>query len=283
MYEISIKKTFLYLLKKLVKPKVKVNHAQVPDLPILESSEIPLCFDKFVFKALKQPIIVWQQKNLTDNVKINSGESLFKIKTPLIKLTPAINTIIRWRNSELNFQVIQRNYPVNFFTKLNTLHREDLIINKVFKSKSIDRNIIELDRRLRVTEEIVEITPYVRCEKSSKLLKIPIIKKPLYKFYFSQAQVNYLKELLASQNKVSNINIEIISVYDKFSVENFSSIKQDNTSKNLICYLSPKQKDLNEDKMYYLVIGKKINIGKALKSIVKTKLINDMMTTANDD
>jgi len=275
MYEISIKKIFIFLLKKALKPKINVNKFEINNDFSVTNNEVLYNFDNIETKTLSSTIIVWQDKLFKFNINLNADGGFFRVKIPQIILSPAINTLLIWRNTDLKLNTLQRLYPIKLFTKINSFSKQDLNIQKYQKINKIDQNLIELDRRLRITEEIVEITPYIKFEKSNRLSRIPITKKPLYKSYFTEAHLNIFREALALQGKTKKINIEIVSIYDKFSIENFSSIKQDPSAKNLICYFNPKPKDINTNKMYYLIIGTKKNDNTTIKAIVKNTITDN--------
>lgn len=266
-YQISIKKILFLIVKAFTTPKTYINKLDIKDN--IKTNELNIEVQNLQFKSLPTFIVLWREETINFILNFNKNTEFFKFSHPKINLSPSILDFLVWKNILLNFDSILRKYPVHFLTKTNFLDKNLLVINKTNETNKIDESLIELNRKLRVTEEIVEIYPFIHTEKSQKLAFIPIIKKPLFKSYFSEEEINLFKELLAKQGKTNKINVEITSIYDKFSLDIFSSIKQDVSTKNLICHLNQNLKsNTQNNKMYYLVIGTKKSDNSTIKTVV---------------
>ncbi|OGI21217.1 MAG: hypothetical protein A2287_06725 [Candidatus Melainabacteria bacterium RIFOXYA12_FULL_32_12] len=264
--EISLKKIYFFLLRKLTGLKTIVHSHIFSEFPNtinlldLHSKDIKT-------KELNPIYVLIRQKTIECKINFNNIKDSLKINLPGIHEIPPIYTMIRWRHTDLSVITQCRSYLLGLSAKINLILNQDFSLKTEIKVKKIDEDAIELDRRVRTTEEIIELSPYVRKAKKGTLYKIPIIKKPLYKLYFTDDQMNDFKEILAKQAKTRKTNIEIVSIYDKLNIEYYSSIKQDQDRKNLICYLNNKLDIINNKVMYHLVIGRKKDSQEVIKSL----------------
>jgi len=191
-----------------------------------------------------------------------------------LKELPKFENIIKWKFLNLNFITVFRDYNLKFFSNLKCFLKEQLLLKKTDKVKYFEEKQINIAKKIKVTEEIIQILPYSRKVQKQKLFRIPIARSPLYKSYFSESEMKRFREELAQQNKTRWSNIEIFEIYDKFNVKLFSDIRQTSESKNLLCYPSFSNADMKiENDFYYLVIGKRRDTGELVKALSRPVIV----------
>ncbi len=169
-----------------------------------------------------------------------------------INIMQSFKSLLKWKDLNLHCNTALRNYPLGFEVSSGEFGYPE----------------IHLPEYPNIREEIVRVSPYVRKIAPKKLFKIPFIKKPVYKSYFSRDEVKLLREKAAEQNQTGWSNIEIFEIYDKFHYNFFSSIKQIPGSKELECMPNISARGKTPGSSSYLVIGKKRNTGEPVKAII---------------
>ncbi|HSA06599.1 MAG TPA: hypothetical protein P5556_05430 [Candidatus Gastranaerophilales bacterium] len=177
-------------------------------------------------------------------------------------------TLLKWHVLNLINSIVVRTYPLGFSARLKTFDKPKLALKLPPKVLFIDKKDFHTIKNFRIHEEIVKVLPYVRKADKKIPVKIPVIKRPLYKYTFSREQMKLFREKVAQQNKTSWLNIEIFEIYDKFYTNFYSNIKQTPGSNDLECYLSLSAEKMNPKKNYYLVIGQRRDTGQSIKAIV---------------
>ena len=192
-----------------------------------------------------------------------------------INIMQEFKSLLKWNVLNMHYFVIFRNYPVGFFAELNEFAKKEFIL-KTTNTLSLDSSDINIGKKLKINEEITQILPYVRKMDNKKLFKIPIIKRPVYKSYFSREQIRFFREELAAKNKTGWANIEIFEIYDKLYLNLFSNIKQVPESKNLACNPNISALNSKPETSFYLIIGKKRDTGQPVKTIINPTDIKKM-------
>ncbi|MFH0702016.1 MAG: hypothetical protein V2B14_00555 [bacterium] len=272
--EINLKKLYYFLVAKLTGLKVSVYFYNFNEFP-LEIKDSKTLSKNINIKKLNSLYVLIRRKNIEYTVKFNENPEYFKIKLPNIILSEPIHTSIKWKHSNFNILTLYRNYPLKLSAKINKSPDRDIVLACKTIFNNIENNIIKIDQKTRITEEIVKIFPYIRKINKKILYKIPVIKKSVYKSYFSRNEMDNFREILAKNSKTIKANIEILNIYDKFNVEAYSSIKQDHNTKNLACYLNDKLVKFEQDKMYYLIIGARRDNKAVVKALANLENTTD--------
>lgn len=186
------------------------------------------------------------------------------------------DNLVKWKSLNLNFTLIFRDYPIKFLISLKKFAREQIFLKIFDNVKAFDEKTINLVKKIKVTEEIIQILPYTKSLKKEKLFKLPIARSPLYKSYFRDSEIKRFREELAAQNKTRWSNVEIVEIYDKFNMKLFSDIRQTSSSKNLLCFPNFSNADIKIDSdFYYLIIGKRRDTNEMVKALSKPVIIKD--------
>jgi hypothetical protein len=189
---------------------------------------------------------------------------------------PKFENFVKWKSSNLNFTLVFRDYPLKFLSNLKKVAREKLLLKIPDKIKAFDEKQINITKKIKVTEELLQILPYSRKLNRQKLFRLPIARSPLYKSYFPESEMKKFREELALQNKTRWSNVEILEIYDKFHVKLFSDIRQTSGSRNLLCYPNFSNADMKIDSdFYYLIIGKRRDTGELVKALSRPVIIQD--------
>jgi len=187
-----------------------------------------------------------------------------------INFLEKIENLLKWNFLNLHLSTSFRQYPLGFSSMLNSVEKSKIKLNISKKVKEFAEKQINIIKKIKVFEEILEISPYTKKLNKQKLFRLPIARSPLYKSYFSDAQMKKVREELAAQNKTRWSNIEIIEIYDKFNSNIFSDIRQTSTSKNLMCYPSFSNADLKiKEELLYLIIAKRRDTGELIKGLIR--------------
>lgn len=253
--EIRFKKIYYFLLAKLTGLKAYPREHAFNKFRIKIRDSASLSYKQAVIREFNPLYVLVREKKITYQVNFNENPEHFKILLPNIQTMQPVHTMIKWKTSNFSIYTIYRNYPLKLAANLKSFTGRDVALNTAPRVNKVDNDKIELERRLRVTEEIITIRPYIRPVSRKKLYDIPVTKKPLYKSYFHEDEMIELREALAKQNKTRRSNVEISQIYDKFNIDIFSSVKHDSNTKNLTCYLNNKPVRFNEEKTYLLIIG----------------------------
>ncbi|EKE04277.1 MAG: hypothetical protein ACD_20C00090G0017 [uncultured bacterium] len=264
--EISLKKIYFFLLAKITGLRANTYTYNVNKFPykirLLEAGK-----QNVKLKELKPTYVLLRQKVIECKVNLNSLVDCVKIELPKVIEIPPIYTMIKWNHNKLSVIIQCRHYLLGLSANINLILNQDFSLKTQSKVNKIDEDLIELDRRVRTTEEIIELSPYVRKAKKTALYKIPIVKTPLYKLYFTESQLEHFKDILSKQRKTRKSNIEIVSIYDKMNIDYYASIKQDQDRKNLICYLNNKPAMTSNETMYHLIIGRTKDTQEVIKAL----------------
>ena len=263
---ISLKKLYYWFLAKITGLKATSQFSDFTKFRIKIKDTDTLKIVKI--KELNPVYVLVRRKTIECPVKINDNPEGFRINHCVIREIPPIFTQIKWKRPDISLCNVIRNHPISI-NKANINHFEGITLQKRLKVSQISKDAIELQRRLRTTEEIVTLSPYTKRLSRKDLYKIPVIKTPLYKSYFSEVQMAHFRELLANQAKTRRTNVEIISIYDKFSIDMFSSVRQNQEDKNLTCTLNEKLIGIDKDKLYYLIIGNRKDNNVTIKVLAK--------------
>lgn len=248
-----LKNTYLKFLSKINRFKFSVNSVNLNDFD-LKINSYELEFKEPVFFNMNPSYV------LIKNMQINPEIT--------IKTLQKFENMIKWLSVNMNFTMIFRNYPLKIVSTVKHITKEALVLKLVDKIKSFEPKQINIAKKIKITDEIVQIRPYTRLIKKQKLFKLPIARSPLYKSYFSSEQLKKFREEIAAQNNTRWSNIEVLEIYDKFNGKLFSDIKQTSGSRNLLCYpnISNADMKINND-FYYLIIGKRRDTGELVKAL----------------
>jgi len=197
--------------------------------------------------------------DIKHNLNVMFTSLYFKTDLSVIRYIEPVHTQLRWKTQDISIFLTQRSYPLSLGVNIQCLNDSDIAVKNKAKIEIIDYNDIKIHKKLRIIEEIIQIDPYVRNLSKKKLLKIPITKKPVYKAYFSSAEMNKFKEIYAKTAKINKEFIQISLIYDKFNLDNYSSIKQDSANQNLYCYPIEKQVELTQDNLSFLILGSRLD------------------------
>ena len=250
-----IKKILKKFLSNFYKYKATVNSLEYEDFPV-EFNDDALKIKEPVYKKFNPVYVLVRFLNFQPIVKLNEMQQ-FK-------------NLIKWLFVNMDFMVVFRDYPLELVTKLNKYDKEKVALKVERKLKFLEQKQINISKNIKITEEIIHVQPYTRSVKKQKLFRLPISRTPLFKSYFSSEQLRQIREDLAKQNDTRWSNVEILEIYDKFNSKLFADIKQTSGSRNLLCYPSYTNAGMDiEDKMYFLIIGKRRDTGELVKSLAK--------------
>ncbi|MEI8389784.1 MAG: hypothetical protein WCG23_07840 [bacterium] len=232
--------------------------------PQIKSKDFKDFYTKIRFNALeiKEPELreINPTYALIRNLKIHPEIRL--------KELPKFENFVKWKNLNLNLITILRDYPLKFISNLKQFSRENILIKISNKINAFDEKQINITKKIKITEELIQIAPYSKTLQKQKLFKLPIARSPLYKSYFPESEMKKFREELATQNQTRWSNVEIWEIYDKFNMKLFSDIRQTSGSKNLLCYPNFSNADIKiEDDFYYLIVGKKRDTGEIIKAL----------------
>jgi|GEM_PF-2924533 len=265
-----LKNIYYFLLRPLIGINASVKENDFKTLQVEFNDFDCLAPDPPVFKEFNPTYVMVKEKKIDCNVNVKNLENCISIETPNILYMNPITNKIKWIKHNLGFLRTVRNYSLSLQSHFHELNA-GITALKIPKVSSFSYDDIKLSEKVRVTEEIITMLPYVKMPEKNLLFKVPVIKKPLFKSYFSEEEMNKFRESLAVQNKTKKTNVRILNIYDKFSVELFSSIKQEGNTQNLICYLNSKLTALDKNKLYYLLIGQRKDNQITIKSLASIK------------
>lgn len=236
------KKFLRKLLAKISRNKAEIHSAEFQKFT-LNFTESVLEFKEPELRELNPTYTLIRNLYFHLEVKINRMQK-FK-------------NLIKWLSVNLNFILIFRDYPLKFTAKLIKLSEDFILLSAEIKMNAFDSRQINIVKKIKVTEEIIRLMPYTRKLKKQKLFRVPISKSPLYKSYYSDEEIKKFKEDLASQNNTRKSNIELLDIYDKFNPKLFADIRQTSGTRNLLCYPSFTNADVNPEKKYVLSFNRK--------------------------
>jgi len=240
---------------KLGSKKIKINTLKFNEFE-LNFVEDALTVNPPEFREINPSYVLIRNLKFHPQININTLEKF--------------ENLIKWKFLNLHFSTSFRNYPLGFSNKLNFLEKSKIKLNISKKLKEFIEKQINIAKKIKVFEEILEISPYTKKINRQKLFRLPIGRSPLYKSYFPDAQMKKIREDLAIQNKTRWSNIEIIEIYDKFNSNIFSDIRQTSTSKNLMCYPSFSNADIKiKEELLYLIIAKRRDTGELIKGLFR--------------
>lgn len=230
--------------------RVNINKFDVDTHDLSEMQQKPIINELF------DPQLIIRQGNILPDVNVNRAEN-FDFRNIVIRHEEPIYHQIKWNSTKVNFIISSRKYSLDLASQVKLKQILDLKITKKLKTSAIPKKEIDINLKLTVTEEMIALAPYIRAFSKKKMFSFPVIKRPVYKSYFSKEETDFFREKLAKVGKTKRTNIELINIYDKFNRELYSSIKQDAETGNIVCYLSDKNPQTTDDKFQYLIIGKK--------------------------
>jgi len=175
-----------------------------------------------------------------------------------INIMQSFKSLLKWKELNLHCLTVLRDYTLGFEVSTGEINYSDIHLNDTVK----------------IYEEIILVLPYIKKVNRRDLFRVPIMKKPVYKSYFTREQMRLIREKTAEQNKTGWTNIEIFEIYNKFHYNFFLSIKQVSGSKELECMPDKSLLDRSPDKSYYLVIGRKRDSGTPVRAIINPADIN---------
>ncbi len=197
---------------------------------------------------------------------------------PLIKINilQKFENLIKWKISRLDFLIVMRNYPLQILSRLKGIAGKIFFLNNP-EIQSFPEKEININKKIKIMEEIIKILPYTKEIKRQKLFRMPISRTPLHKLCFPDSEIRRFREDLATQNKTRWTNVDIIEIYDKFNVKIFSDIKQISGSKNLLLYPSfANSKSFNTDvDFYYLIIGRRKDNSELIRALSRPAISKD--------
>lgn len=210
----------------------------------------------------KEPVFIELNPTyvLIRNLKFHPEE----VKIQNLKM---FDNLLKWKSITLNFIMILRDYPLKFFINLKQITKERIFLKTKNIIKFLTEKQINIAKKVKVTEEILQILPYTQEVNKQKLFRLPIERSPLYKSYLSEQEMRRFREELALQNQTSRSNVEITEIYDKFNMKLFSDVKQTSRSKNLLCFPNFLNRDLQINDLYYLLIGKRRDTNELIKAL----------------
>jgi hypothetical protein len=260
-----LKQLFNWFLNKITGLSVNVNTYNVDNFSTFSSEQF-LNFEAPLIKEVNPLYVLVKEKVIEPVIKINNLEMFLNNSTVQVNEMPPVETNLKWKHSNLQCLCINRKYDLSIDCIHNESSVEDIFINPG-DCNSFSYDEIRLVEKVRLTEELITIMPYIKKADNSTLLKVSVLKKPLAKSYFLHEELQRFKEILAKQNKTRSSNVLITSIYDKFSVDLFSAVKQEPSTKNLICYFNVKNPMIARDKVYYLLIGERKDNRVSIKSL----------------
>lgn len=191
---------------------------------------------------------------LSKNAVVTKKIFIYDVYNLVVRTLENIEKYVKWKSENLSIITIFRNFY--FQIKNQQPKRLDAEISKRMSFNKLPKDVIALQRKVSTVEEIVEMEPFVKKLSLKKLYQLPIEKKPMPKYFFSQKEMSYIKETMAKSANVTPRNVEVTYIYDKFNIEFYSKIKQDAATKNLLCYPDvAKMNHTKTDRIYYLVFG----------------------------
>lgn len=265
---LSFKSVYYFLLKRLTGLNVLVQNGNIDYFKYKIHTSEEFVPQKPSLKELNPVYVLVREKVIDYNININNLEMGLKFDLPNIQYMTPIENTIRWKNSNLQSISIARKFPLDIEPNCQNIDTDSIMTGRPNIS-SFARDEIRLAEKVRVVEEIITLSPYVKQPEKDILFKAPIIKKPLFKSYFTEEEMDILRDTLAKQNKTKKQNVKITNIYDKFNIDLFSSIKQEPATKNLMCYLNSKPSLFNKEKLYYLVIGQRNDNRITIKSLAR--------------
>ena len=250
---ISFKKIYFNLLKDLTKLYVRVNKLEGIEFifqPKIYENPINVEFNRELIPVS----VVIKSKQLDNPVEFKNSSEKIKITTPVINSCEICKSCVSWKDENLKFFNTCRNYFLAITASIKSLLNSKTPLFSNIKTRMIGSGEIYLQKKVRTTEEIIALSPYTKNLNLGEIYRIPVVKTPLNKLYFSSEEMDGFREILAKQVKSRKSNIELLSIYDRFNVDLYSNIKQDTSGKNLLCYLNPKHIKKVDMIMYYLLI-----------------------------
>jgi len=264
----SFKNIYYFLVRILTGLKVSINNDRFQSFRVKIRTSEEFSPKRPIIKELNPIHVLVKEKHINCQINIKDLGIDFIINFPIVHNISPIDNTVKWIHPDLKPLGVVRDYPLTLEVNSQDLNIEDLLLSSP-EIQNFAYDEIRLAEKIRVTEEIITMSPYTKAPPRSTLFKVPVIKKPLYKSYFTEEEMNIFRETLATQNKTKKMNVQISNIYDKFNIELFSSIKLESNSKNLICYLNNKFLSLKKEKVYYLIIGERRDNKVTIKSLAR--------------
>lgn len=261
-----LRRLFFFILNKITGLNVKINNSYIENFDV-KLSKFDYKLGELALKEFNPLYVLVKEKKFDLPVDIKGLDALIKSDNVNINMMEPFENKIKWKHSDLYHTCTSRIYHTVFDVYHKHFELEELSIYTP-QCFSMNYEEIRLSEKVRVFEELISIVPYVKDVSKSILLKVPVVKSPLYKSYFSIDEMDFFRESLAKQNKTKPSNVLITSIYDKFSIELFSSVKQEPATKNLLCYYAEKNNSFSVAN-YYLLIGERKDNRVSIKSLVR--------------
>lgn len=265
---INFRKIYYFIIASLTGLDKQIRIKKIENIET-KSREKKVFFEKnFKIRELLPQKVAIKQKTLISDLKHNTDPFSFRFNLPNIYSETSLARQIKWKFSKLNINTAVRDYNTTPGRGLRVFETAGVSL-KSNGTRQIPACDMELERRLRVTEEIISISPYIKSKNDSFLYSLPIAKVPVSKSYFPENQMAHFREVLAAQAKTDKRNIEITSIFDKFDINLYQSIKQDPKSQKLLCFPTMKKTSANSENMYYLIIGHRRDNKTPVKALAK--------------
>lgn len=158
---LSSKELLFGLKKQIILKEIKYNHAHVKNDVLKNQTSLK------VFRLTKKPVLI-RNKNLSFAPLIEKNQKLKISLSPPHKV-PDLKEQVKWYFKKVDISTIARDYPVDLKSKL-VLNNNKKIRISLPPVKVVAPEDIHLQRKLMLTEEIIELIPYTK-DFSSKSLK----------------------------------------------------------------------------------------------------------------
>ena len=258
------------VIKTCYRPKIKCKVNDLVSEPVYIGKARLL--DEAVLKTTElkpQPVVV-KSTELDCHSETSSNHLLLDKYLPNVLNIMMIDHIIKWIDINTTFISTARNYPIQVFDNIQTNIIDAHEGFSFPKTHEIKRAEMSINRRLTINEEIITVEPYTKILEPTRILKVPVEKKPIAQLYFSAQQVMNFKDELAIQNNTGLENVEISAIYDKINSNIYSAIQQQPNSRKLLCFFKDKKTKLVDDTMYYLILGRLKDKKTTIKALVKS-------------
>lgn len=246
--KIEVKRT------RLINNKIKFN-AWVPEVPDIDVKSFDL--------PQGGPVFV---RDLNLNVNAVITDYPYKVGFCSVRKLFIEDILIKINKPVLNVISVVRSYTLGFYPRIRKPDASELIFQA--NVKEIAEKDVHLEKKLRVTEEILEICPYDRSVPVKKLIGLPVVRKPSAKSYFSLEEMEKFRKALAHHNNTKFYNVIIKNIYDRFYPEMYSSVSLRAQGNALLCFLKPESHLAKPKSAYYYIIGERKDTGAPIQALV---------------
>lgn len=233
----------------------------------VDTTKYDLNLDDVIVKSSNKPIVKANYFTIKSKAYVNQEHPVLCVKQ--IHSTNDFSFNIRGYLKNIKFLTSSRKYNVALSVKSRKKTYQEIHLPRKAKTIKIRYADIEIRKKIKTTDEIVQLMPYVKNLEKKKLYRIPIIKIPVSKSYFSIQEMDRFKSEMAKQSGTRKSNIEVLTIYDKFNFSIYSELIPSSKDNSIACYPSFKAEKITNDDLYYLILGRKINTKKPIKSLIK--------------